>query len=45
MIDLEFDGREEAEKMRAALRELWDRVDVMRDPRARTVEVVESNEY
>lgn len=45
MIDLEFDGPDEAEAFHAALRELWRRVDVMRDPRARIVEMVESKEY
>lgn len=45
MIDLEFDGSSEAENFLAALRELWGRVDVMRNPKARIVEVVESNEY
>ena len=29
----------------AALRELWSRVSVMRDPKARIVEVVDSHEY
>lgn len=45
MIDLEFDSASEAEAVHAALRDLWGRVDVMQDPRARTVEVVESKEY
>ena len=45
MVDLEFDSAREAEAVHAALRELWSRVDVMHDPRARTVEVVESKEY
>lgn len=45
MIDLEFDSASEAEAVHAALRDLWSRVDVMQDPRARTVEVVESKEY
>lgn len=44
MIDLEFDGPEEAEASHTALRELWGRVDVMRDPRAKVVEMVESGE-
>ncbi len=29
----------------AALRQLWGRVTVMRDPRARIVEVVDSHDY
>ncbi len=45
MIDLEFDSASEAEAVHSALRDLWSRVDVMQDPRARTVEVVESKEY
>lgn len=45
MIDLEFEGASEAEAVHAALRDLWERVDVMQDPRARQVEVVESREY
>jgi hypothetical protein len=44
MIDLEFDGRGEAEAFRSALRELWGRVDVMRDPEATVAELVESEE-
>jgi hypothetical protein len=44
MIDLEFDSAAEAEAAQVALRELWDRVDVIRDPRARIVETVESKE-
>lgn len=45
MIDLEFETSDEAEAMHAALRKLWDRVDMIRDPHARTVEIVESHEY
>jgi hypothetical protein len=41
LIDLEFDAREPAEAFAAALRELWSRVTVMHDPRARIVELVE----
>ncbi len=44
LIDLEFDSPDEAEAMRSALRELWSRVDVMRDPRASAVEVVEGQD-
>jgi hypothetical protein len=45
MIDLEFDSSSEANTFLAALRDLWGRVDVIRDPKARTVEMVESKEY
>ena len=45
MIDLEFDSASEVEAVHGALRDLWSRVDVMQDPKARTVEVVESKEY
>jgi hypothetical protein len=45
LIDLEFDGSSEAEAFQTALKELWSRVDVMRDPKARLVEIVESKEY
>jgi hypothetical protein len=42
LIDLEFDDAPTAEAFLAKLRELWARVDVMRDPTGRVVEVVES---
>ncbi len=45
MIDLEFDSESESEALLAAMRKVWGRVDVMRDPQARIVEVVESEEY
>jgi hypothetical protein len=45
LIDLEFDGREQAETFLEGLRGLWSRVDVMRDPQARIAERVESKEY
>jgi hypothetical protein len=45
LIDLEFDTAGQAEAMLAGLRALWGRVQVMRDPRARIVEVLESREY
>jgi hypothetical protein len=45
MIDLEFDDPDKASDVLARLRELWSRVDVMRDAQARLVEVVESKEY
>lgn len=40
MIDLELDTREQAEALVAALRGLWERVDVMRNPGARVAEIV-----
>ena len=47
MVDLEFDGSSEAEAFRAALRDLWRRVEgtVMQSPRAQILEAVESKEY
>lgn len=47
MIDLEFDSKAEADSLLAAMREVWRRVQgqIMRDPHARIVEVVESKEY
>jgi hypothetical protein len=45
MIDLEFDSSSEAKTFLAALQDLWSRVDVMRDPETRIVEIVESKEY
>jgi len=45
MIDLEFDSSSEAETFHAGLRDLWSRVDFIRDPKARIVEIVESKEY
>ncbi|MCA1715482.1 MAG: hypothetical protein LC781_01045, partial [Actinobacteria bacterium] len=45
VIDLKFDGPSEAQAYHVALRDLYSRVTVMRDPRAQIVEVVESKEY
>jgi hypothetical protein len=45
MIDLEFDDADQAEAFHGKLEELWARVQVMRDPSARLVEVVDSQEY
>jgi hypothetical protein len=45
MVDLEFESEGEAMAAHAALLELWSRVTVMRDPRARTVEIVELHDY
>lgn len=45
MVDLEFDSSDDAGAMLTSLRELWSRVDVMRDPQGRIVEVVETKEY
>ncbi len=42
LIDLEFDDLAAAEAFLAQLRELWSNVDVMRDPQARIVELVDS---
>ena len=44
-IDLEFEGREEADAFHVRLQELWERVSVVHDPAARVVEVVESHTY
>jgi hypothetical protein len=41
LIDLDFDDVDAAETFLAALREMWGRVEVMRDPKARIVETVE----
>jgi hypothetical protein len=41
LIDLEFDGPEPAEQFLTGLEQLWSRVDVMYDPQARIVELVE----
>jgi hypothetical protein len=41
LIDLEFDRPEPASEFLTMLRQLWSRVDVMRDPQARIVELVE----
>lgn len=43
-VDLEFESAGDAEAMRIRLRELWSRVegDIMTDPRAEIIEVVES---
>ena len=47
MVDLEFETRQEAEVFGGALRDLWQQVDgqVMANPKARLVEIVESQEY
>lgn len=45
VIDLEFDSAGEAEAFLGGLRQLWGRVDVMRDPVARVLEEAESGEY
>lgn len=46
LIDLEFDTKEEAEALLAAMRQVWGRVEgsVMSNPQARIVEVAESIE-
>jgi hypothetical protein len=48
MIDLEFEGSNEAEEFRAALRKLWDSEEaqqLMQNPQLRIVELVETKEY
>jgi hypothetical protein len=45
MIDLEFADAGQAHTMHKSLQELWGRVDVMKNPHARVVELVESGEY
>jgi hypothetical protein len=45
MIDLEFDGAEQASAMHESLKGLWGRVDVMKDPSARAAEIVEDGTY
>jgi hypothetical protein len=45
LVDLEFDSAGEAEAFHDRVRELWDRVDVMRNPTGRVAEVVESEEF
>jgi hypothetical protein len=45
MIDLEFESAEAADQMHERLKDLWGKVDVMRNPTARSVEVAESGEY
>jgi hypothetical protein len=42
LIDLEFESVSEAEAFLERLREMWSRVEVMRDPKGRVVEQVES---
>lgn len=41
LIDLEFDSPAPAEAFLTRLRQLWSRVDVMHDPQARVVNLVE----
>lgn len=47
IVDLEFDSSAEAEAFRAALRELWSRVEgrMAESPLARIIEAVEEKEY
>jgi hypothetical protein len=44
LIDLEFAARDGAEDFLGALRQLWERVDVISDPKARIVQLVEERE-
>jgi hypothetical protein len=41
LIDLEFDAQQPAEEFLARLRRRWGRVEVMRDPKAPVVELIE----
>jgi hypothetical protein len=47
MIDLEFDTANDAEALLAAMRVVWGRVtgDIIMNPRARIVEVLETKDY
>ena len=45
VIDLEFDRLDQADAAQTSLRELWSRVDVMRNPRSRIVYTADSAEY
>jgi hypothetical protein len=45
LVDLDFADAGAAEAFAERLRELWTRVDVMRNPTARVVEVVETVTY
>ena len=45
LIDLEFENASAANAAHASLLQLWNNVDVMRNPQARSVEVVEEGEY
>jgi hypothetical protein len=47
IVELEFDGANQAEAMLAALRELWGRVEgqIMTNPQARIVETIESKGF
>ena len=44
-IDLEFNGVAPAQAMLSRLRELWGKVDVIREPQARILDAVEIVEY
>jgi len=47
MIDLEFDTREQAEALLAAMRQVWGNVQgsIMTNPQARIADVMESKEF
>jgi hypothetical protein len=45
IVDLDFDDAAAANAFLARLRELWRKVDVMREPKARILETVERAEY
>ena len=47
IIELEFDNLAEAEALHAALQKLWNRVEgnIMMNPQARIIEMIETKEY
>jgi hypothetical protein len=45
LVDLDFDDGAAANAFLVRLRELWRKVDVMREPKARILETVERTEY
>lgn len=45
LIDLEFENASVAEAAHDALLKLWGNVDVVKNPKARSVEVMEDKEY
>ena len=44
-LDLEFDNAADTNAFLTRLRELWRKVDVMREPQARILESIEDKEY
>lgn len=45
MIDLEFESLDKAKAAHTALLDLWSHVDVIKNPQARTAEIVETKQY